>query len=198
MVSMDWFRIRSSLPRTRCAKRDDWRLAKASFRVNLAFGNTKHGWLQFRVWLQELVSQSFFVSRVTSLGWAVWRLRLHSWASRIFCHSTGWRIHWMVAQIRAGLWLEGGFRSHEGEACHCQVQGSSIRLVGAVETIAKHTWQAQDLWLGENEGSLFTLQIHLIQFQWLHTLRQGARSVDDYTNELYEVVARNDMYEIGE
>jgi hypothetical protein len=56
--------------------------------------------------------------------------------------------------------------------------------VGAFETVAKHTWQAQDLWLGENEGSLFTLQIHLTQFQRLHTLRQGARSVNDYTKEL--------------
>jgi hypothetical protein len=35
-------------------------------------------------------------------------------------------------------------------------------------------------------------------FQWLHTLRQGARFVDDYTKKFYRFIAQNDLSEAEE
>ena len=35
-------------------------------------------------------------------------------------------------------------------------------------------------------------------YQRLHSLKQGARSVDDYTEEFYNLIARNNLFEIEE
>jgi hypothetical protein len=35
-------------------------------------------------------------------------------------------------------------------------------------------------------------------FQQIHSLRQGMRSMDDYTKEFYQLVARNDLSETEE
>jgi hypothetical protein len=46
-------------------------------------------------------------------------------------------------------------------------------------------------------GTFYPLETQTL-FQWLHMLRQGARFVDDYIEEFYQLVARNDLSETKE
>jgi hypothetical protein len=56
--------------------------------------------------------------------------------------------------------------------------------------------------LGENqeedEGVLLPFGYMQMLFQRLHILRQGEKSVDDYTEEFFQLVARNDLSETEE
>jgi hypothetical protein len=48
------------------------------------------------------------------------------------------------------------------------------------------------------KGNFLPFRYTQTLFQQLHMLRQGAKSVDDYTEEFYQLVARNDFSETEE
>lgn len=74
-------------------------------------------------------------------------------------------------------------------------------MVGAVATLTRQTRQSQDYRLGEDEkmkSQFLSFGYTQTLFQQLHALRQGARSVDGYIEEFYQLITRNDLLETEE
>ncbi|KAJ9547362.1 hypothetical protein OSB04_019905 [Centaurea solstitialis] len=78
--------------------------------------------------------------------------------------------------------------------------GKSLRLVAAIEANPKQTWEIKDCDMGEDEkknlrANFLPHNFQRMMYQRLQNLKQGARSVDDYTTEFYKLIARNDIQE---
>ena len=71
-------------------------------------------------------------------------------------------------------------------------------MVQAIEAVEGATRQGKNHSLGEDEGSLPCIWDTQTLYQRLHSLKQGAQSVDDYTEEFYHLIAWNNLSEIEE